>query len=58
VLETSGIGLWVELGGERWRATSSQVLEPGQTVRVLSRRDLTLEVTPMPVSGSGANTGG
>jgi membrane-bound serine protease (ClpP class) len=48
VLETPGIGLWVELGGERWRATSAQALAPGQQVRVISRRDLTLEVAPMP----------
>ncbi len=52
VLETPGVaGLWVELGGERWRATSEQALAPGQKVRVISRRDLTLEVAPVPGSG-------
>ena len=42
--------------GERWRATSAQTLVPEQEVRVISRRDLTLEV--VPIAASGLNTGG
>jgi membrane-bound serine protease (ClpP class) len=37
---------WVRVEGELWRAVSSAVLRPGQTVRVVGRSGLTLEVVP------------
>ncbi len=36
----------VQVKGERWRAVSSTQLSPGQRVRVVARRDLTLEIAP------------
>ncbi len=36
----------VRVSGERWRATSAIPLSPGQRVRVVSRRNLTLAVEP------------
>ena len=39
---------FVQVGGERWRATSAAPLEPGQPVRVVERRDLTLVIEPDP----------
>lgn len=38
----------VQVRGERWRATSATPLAPGQRVRILSRRDLTLVIAPEP----------
>lgn len=37
---------WVRVEGELWRAVSSAVLRPEQTVRVVGRSGLTLEVVP------------
>jgi membrane-bound serine protease (ClpP class) len=37
---------WVRIEGELWRAVSSAVLRPEQTVRVVGRSGLTLEVVP------------
>jgi len=37
---------WVRIDGELWRAVSSAVLLPEQTVRVVGRSGLTLEVVP------------
>jgi membrane-bound serine protease (ClpP class) len=36
----------VQVSGERWRATSAAPLAPGQRVRVVDRRNLTLSVEP------------
>jgi membrane-bound serine protease (ClpP class) len=36
----------VQVSGERWRATSAAPLSPGQHVRVVERRNLTLSVEP------------
>lgn len=36
---------WVQLQGERWQVRSPQPLQPGQTVRVVARQGLLLEVT-------------
>jgi membrane-bound serine protease (ClpP class) len=36
----------VQVRGERWRAVSQSELTPGQRVRILERRDLTLAVEP------------
>jgi membrane-bound serine protease (ClpP class) len=38
----------VQVRGERWRATSAAPLAPGQRVRILGRRDLTLLIEPDP----------
>lgn len=38
---------WVRVEGELWRAISSAVLRPEQTVRVIKRDGLTLEVVPV-----------
>ena len=37
---------WVRVEGELWRAVSGGALRPGQTVRVVGRSGLTLEVVP------------
>lgn len=37
---------WVRVDGELWRAVSGGALRPGQTVRVVGRSGLTLEVVP------------
>ena len=37
---------WVRVEGELWRATSREPLAPAQTVRIVGRRGLTLEVVP------------
>jgi len=39
---------FVQVAGERWRATSAAPLQPGQPVRVVGRRDLTLVIEPDP----------
>jgi membrane-bound serine protease (ClpP class) len=44
VLQVSDGEAWAEVLGERWKVTSSQPLAPGQRVRVLGLRGLTLEV--------------
>jgi membrane-bound serine protease (ClpP class) len=36
----------VQVSGERWRATSAAPLKPGERVRVVDRRNLTLSVEP------------
>ena len=36
----------VQVRGERWRATSPAALSPGQRVRIVARRELTLTVEP------------
>ena len=46
VMTTDEQGAWVQHAGERWRASSTSALQPGQTVRVLGRRGLMLDVTP------------
>jgi membrane-bound serine protease (ClpP class) len=40
----------VHVHGERWHATSSTALSPGQRVRIVERRDLTLSVEPEPTN--------
>jgi membrane-bound serine protease (ClpP class) len=55
VLQVSDGEAWAEVLGERWKVTSSQPLAPGQRVRVLGLRGLTLEVqadTPSDAKGS------
>ncbi len=36
----------VQVSGERWRATSAAPLKPGERVRIVERRNLTLSVEP------------
>jgi membrane-bound serine protease (ClpP class) len=38
----------VQVLGERWRATSATPLKPGERVRILERRNLTLVIGPEP----------
>jgi membrane-bound serine protease (ClpP class) len=38
----------VQVLGERWRATSASPLRPGERVRILERRNLTLVIGPQP----------
>jgi membrane-bound serine protease (ClpP class) len=40
----------VRVRGELWRAASSRPIEPGQTVRILDVRGLTLDVEPLRIS--------
>ena len=44
--QVRGHEAWVRVEGELWRAVSSTVLRPEQTVRVVGRSGLTLEVVP------------
>jgi membrane-bound serine protease (ClpP class) len=44
VVQVGGGEAWAQIFGERWRVRSDQPLVPGQRVRVLSLRGLTLEV--------------
>jgi membrane-bound serine protease (ClpP class) len=44
---------WVSIRGETWRATGSTPLRRGQTVRVLARHGLVLEVAPIDNNGPG-----
>ena len=44
VLQVSDGEAWAEVLGERWKVASNQPLAPGQRVRVLGLRGLTLEV--------------
>ncbi len=44
VLERADVGAWVQIHGERWRATSPDALQPGQRVRVEGMQGLTLQV--------------
>lgn len=46
VLSIDEQGAWVLHAGERWRASSAAALRAGQTVRVLGRHGLVLDVTP------------
>lgn len=49
-------GAWVQVHGERWRATSAAALVPGQPVRIVGMQGLTLQVRaePDPVNKGGA----
>ncbi|MGE4047519.1 MAG: nodulation protein NfeD, partial [Acetobacteraceae bacterium] len=53
VLNWSGHTGTVLAHGERWAATAPTTLAPGQTVRVLARRGLQLEVTAVPDEDGG-----
>ena len=44
VLEVSPGEVWAQVQGERWRVASSEPLAPGQKVKVVGLRGLTLEV--------------
>jgi len=44
ILQVSDGEAWAEVLGERWKVASTQPLAPGQRVRVLGLRGLTLEV--------------
>jgi membrane-bound serine protease (ClpP class) len=44
VLEVNEGEIWAQVQGERWRVCSQHPLEPGQRIRVLGLRGLTLEV--------------
>ena len=55
VLQVSDGEAWAEVLGERWKVASSRPLQPGQRVRVLGLRGLTLEVqadSPSDAKGS------
>jgi membrane-bound serine protease (ClpP class) len=45
---------WVRIEGELWQAASGQPLVPQQTVRVVARKGLTLEVVPIDSTPGGA----
>jgi membrane-bound serine protease (ClpP class) len=45
---------WVRIEGELWHAASGQPLAPQQTVRVVGRKGLTLEVVPIDSPPGGA----
>jgi membrane-bound serine protease (ClpP class) len=49
ILETGGAETWAEVLGERWKVASKQPLKPGQRIRVVASRGLTLEVQPDPI---------
>jgi membrane-bound ClpP family serine protease len=53
VVEWSGREGYVRAGGELWRATSAEPLQPGERVRVARTRGLVLEVkkTTPPANG-------
>ena len=42
-------GAWVQVHGERWRATGTGALVPGQRVRIVGLQGLTLQVRADPV---------
>jgi membrane-bound serine protease (ClpP class) len=44
VLEVSEGEIWAQVQGERWRVASSEPLVPGQRIRVVGLRGLTLDV--------------
>lgn len=46
-------GAWVRVEGELWQAISSAPLQPAQTVRIVGRDGLTLEVVPVAPGGQG-----
>jgi membrane-bound serine protease (ClpP class) len=48
VLTVDDNGAWAQIDGENWKVSSEQPLFPGQRVRVLGLRDLTLEVQVVP----------
>jgi membrane-bound serine protease (ClpP class) len=48
ILETSGNETWAEVLGERWKVSSEVPLKPGQRIRVVGLRGLTLDVQPDP----------
>ena len=48
VLVVDDSGAWAQVGGERWRVSSSTPLSPGQRVRVLAMNGLTLDVRNGP----------
>ncbi len=48
VLEVAEGEVWAQVAGERWRVTSARSLAPGQRVRVVGLRGLTLDVQPDP----------
>ena len=50
VLEVSPGEIWAEVLGERWKVVSTQPLAPGQRIRVLRLRGLTLQVQAEPQS--------
>jgi membrane-bound serine protease (ClpP class) len=55
VLEVSDGEIWAQVQGERWRVSSRQPLEqlkPGQRIRVLGLRGLTLDVQIEPQAGA------
>jgi membrane-bound serine protease (ClpP class) len=52
VLEVSDGEIWAQVQGERWRVSSQQPLMPGQRIRVLGLRGLTLDVQIEPQAGA------
>jgi membrane-bound serine protease (ClpP class) len=46
VIESNGPEGWARVQGENWRVCSAQAMQPGQAVRVVGVRGLTLEVLP------------
>lgn len=55
VLQVSDGEAWAEVLGERWKVASDQPLVPGQRVRVLGLRGLTLEVQADAQSNTNTN---
>jgi membrane-bound serine protease (ClpP class) len=45
-------GAWVQVHGERWRATGAGPLPPGQRVRIVGLQGLTLQVRAEPVTAT------
>jgi membrane-bound serine protease (ClpP class) len=50
VLSVDGAGAWARIHGERWKVESPEPLAPGQPVRVVGLRGLTLDVRVEPQS--------
>lgn len=44
---------WVQLQGEQWQVRSAQALQPGQTVRVMARHGVLLEVAAHTAAAEG-----
>jgi membrane-bound serine protease (ClpP class) len=50
VAQDGGHAAWIRIEGELWQAASGLPLSPSQTVRVVGRKGLTLEVVPVDPS--------
>ena len=51
VLQAQAGESWAQVRGERWQVASAMPLQPGQRVRVVGQRGLTLDVVPLDSDG-------